>query len=115
MKVIEIDLEAGFASFMEGQTELKDDPEKAIAFLNEMIDKLRADVARDELRKLETDKLPVKLLGEDGNAAFLIGRCSKVMRRNGVSKEARDAFMKEATASDYDHVLQTIDRYFEIE
>lgn len=53
----------------------------------------------------------VQLSGEDGNAFFIIGRTTRAMRRGGVSKEERDAYVKEATSGDYDHLLTTTMRW----
>ena len=48
----------------------------------------------------------VKLVGQDGNAFFILARVHGAMRRAGVVKEERDLFNKEATSGDYDHLLQ---------
>lgn len=50
----------------------------------------------------------VKLSGNDGNAFFIIGRVTKALRRAKVSQEDIDAFLQEAMAGDYDHLLQTV-------
>ncbi|MGH6819605.1 MAG: hypothetical protein ACREDU_01950 [Methylocella sp.] len=57
----------------------------------------------------------VQLSGEDGNAFAIIGRCLRAMRRAGLSAEEREAFSREATAGDYDHVLQTAMKWFDWE
>lgn len=54
----------------------------------------------------------VKLVGEDGNAFAILGRCSTAARRAGVSKEDRDAFLKEAMSGNYDHLLMTCMEWF---
>ena len=56
----------------------------------------------------------VKLIGEDGNAFSILGKVSKALKRNGYKKEADD-FLKEATSGDYDHLLQTCNKYVHIE
>lgn len=53
----------------------------------------------------------VKLVGEDGNAFAILGRVVKAMRVAGLSKEVQDAYYKEATSGDYDHLLQTTLRW----
>lgn len=58
--------------------------------------------------------LKVTLIGEDGNAFFIIGRVSKELRRAGVPEEDVTAFRKEAMSGDYDHVLQTVMKYVHI-
>lgn len=49
----------------------------------------------------------VLLIGRDGNAFTIIGRVSRALRRAGVPPSEIDRFRGEATAGDYDHVLQT--------
>ena len=63
----------------------------------------------------EESKPKVKLLGEDGNAFSIIGRCSRVARRAGWSPERIKEFQDEATSGDYDKVLQTAMKYFDVE
>ena len=61
-----------------------------------------------------TPKYPdvhVQLTGEDGNAFFIMGRVARALRRAGVSTEEISAYYKEATAKDYNHVLQTTMRW----
>ena len=53
----------------------------------------------------------VELVGEDGNAFAILGRVMKAMRVAGLSKEVQDAYYKEATSGDYDHLLQTTLRW----
>ena len=50
----------------------------------------------------------VRLVGEDGNAFAILGRCQHAARKAGWSKEQIDAFMKEATSGDYNHLLATV-------
>jgi len=49
----------------------------------------------------------VVLVGEDGNAFFILGKVMKALRRADVSPEEISEFQKEATSGDYDHLLQT--------
>lgn len=51
--------------------------------------------------------IKVQLTGNDGNAFMVLGLVNKALKRAGVPKEETDAFMTEATAGDYDHLLQT--------
>jgi len=57
----------------------------------------------------------VRLVGEDGNAFAILGAVSKALRRAGVASDEVAAFYKEATAGDYDHLLQTAMRWVEVE
>lgn len=64
-----------------------------------------------------TPKYPdifVTLTGHDGNAFVVLGRCSQVAREAGLSEDEIAAFMAEATAGDYDHLLQATMRWFEV-
>lgn len=56
----------------------------------------------------------VVLTGQDGNAFAILGRCRAAARDAGLSDEDIAAFMDEAMAGDYDHLLQTAMRWFEI-
>ena len=57
----------------------------------------------------------VKLVGEDGNAFAILGRVNRALRKAGASKEEQQAFQKEATAGDYNHLLQTAMKWVEVE
>lgn len=59
--------------------------------------------------------IKVKLLGEDGNAFFILGRCLQAMRRAGISEKERDEFRKEATSGNYDYLLATCFKWFDVE
>ncbi len=56
----------------------------------------------------------VRLVGEDGNAWAILGRVSAALKRAGIGKEESDAFFAEATAGDYDHLLQTAMRWVDV-
>ena len=65
-----------------------------------------------------TPKYPnvtVRLVGEDGNAFFIIGRVGAALRRAGVPNEEIEAFRREAMSGDYDNVLATCLRWVEVE
>jgi len=55
----------------------------------------------------------VKLVGEDGNAFAILGRCSKAARRAGLSGDEIKEFTNEATSGDYDNLLMTCMKYFD--
>lgn len=59
--------------------------------------------------------ITVSLVGEDGNAFMVLGLVSRALRRGGVSDEERKAFFDEAMASDYDHLLQTVMAWVNVE
>lgn len=56
----------------------------------------------------------VKLSGNDGNAYAIIAACARAAKKAGWSEEKIAAFKKEAMSSDYDHLLQTAMRQFEV-
>jgi hypothetical protein len=56
----------------------------------------------------------VRLTGTDGNAFFILGRVSKAAERAGVSQADVDQFMNEAMSGDYDHLLATCVKYFDV-
>ncbi|MCP1167348.1 hypothetical protein [Limimaricola litoreus] len=62
-----------------------------------------------------TTKYPhikVKLIGEDGNAYAIVGRCRQAGRRAGLSNDELSRFVDEAFSSDYDNVIITALRWF---
>jgi hypothetical protein len=56
----------------------------------------------------------VTLSGHDGNAFVVLGRCCQAAREAGLAEDEIATFIVEATASDYDHLLQTAIRWFEV-
>lgn len=55
--------------------------------------------------------IKVRLSGEDGNAFAILGRVTRELRRAHVPIEERKKFQAEATATDYNNVLQTVMRW----
>ena len=64
--------------------------------------------------KVRHPEVTVKLTGSDGNAFAILGKVIQAMKRAGIGEEEWDAFMTEATAGDYDHLLQTVMRWVEV-
>ena len=58
--------------------------------------------------------IPVKLVGLDGNAFSILGRCREALRR-GRRMDVWAEFHKEATSGDYDHLLCTVMDYFQVD
>ncbi len=58
--------------------------------------------------------ITVTLTGQDGNAFAVLGRCREAARDAGLSEDEIANFMDEAMAGNYDHLLQTAMRWFEI-
>ena len=57
--------------------------------------------------------IAVKLVGEDGNAFAILGRCYQALVR-ARRRDLWDEFRKEATSGDYNHLLATVCDYFEV-
>jgi len=55
---------------------------------------------------LVRQRVKVRLVGEDGNAFFILGRVTKAMRRADYTQEEIDRYQREATSGNYDHLLQ---------
>ena len=65
--------------------------------------------------KTKTDSKPrVKLTGQNGNAFNLLGICQRVAREAGWSNERVNEFLKEAQSGDYDNLLRTCHKYFDV-
>jgi hypothetical protein len=52
-----------------------------------------------------TQPVDCPLVGEDGNAFFIMGRLDKALRVAGASPEYRKAVQSDMTSGDYDHLL----------
>ena len=63
---------------------------------------------------METNKfnVDVDLVGKDGNA--LLGSCSKAARKAGIEDAEINKFLDEAKQGDYDHLLRTCMKYFNV-
>lgn len=77
----------------------------------------KAAILKEHMGELAADceRPTVVLLGDDGNAAFIVGKCMKAARHAGWTQVEIDAFVAEATSGDYNNVLQTAMKYFEVE
>ena len=61
-------------------------------------------------RPAMTPKYPdieVQLVGGDSNAFVILGTVTRALHRAGVDRAEQEAFIDEATAGDYDHLLAT--------
>lgn len=58
----------------------------------------------------------VQLTGEDGNAFAILGRVKRALRKGGAATpDDVAAFIEEATAGDYDHLLRTCMKWVNVE
>ncbi len=58
--------------------------------------------------------LTLKLTGTDGNAFAILGKAQRVLRDAGRNAEWK-TFEAEATSGDYNHLLQTAMKWFDVE
>jgi hypothetical protein len=59
-------------------------------------------------------EIRVRLVGEDGNAFAILGRCQRAAREAGLPQDEISRFFAEATAGDYDTLLVTAIRWFDV-
>lgn len=65
--------------------------------------------------EMDNEKPVVKLLGKDGNAYAIIGACRRAGRKAGWSNEQLEELVAEMTSGDYNHLLVTAMRHFDVE
>jgi hypothetical protein len=61
------------------------------------------------------DRPKVKMLGEDGNVFFIIGRCHKAAMRAGWTEEQWKPVYNDMQSGNYDHALQVMMTHFDVE
>jgi hypothetical protein len=61
-----------------------------------------------------TDKPKVKLVGEDGNAFYILGACQRAAKEAGWPAERIKAVMDEARSGDYNNLLATAMKHFDV-
>jgi len=57
----------------------------------------------------------IQLIGLDGNAFSILGRCRSAMKRARLPEFEINEFTKEATSGDYNHLLATCVEWFNVE
>ena len=57
--------------------------------------------------------IKVKLLGNDGNAFYILGTVKRALEKAGYRDLAKQ-YMKEATTGDYNHLLAVTQEYVEV-
>lgn len=63
----------------------------------------------------EPVKPKVKMVGEDGNAFAILGRCLKAARKAGWTPEQVQAFRERATSGDYNRLLAAVMEAFDVD
>ena len=61
------------------------------------------------IRKKQESKPVIDLTGPQGNAFFLMGQATRWAKELGLDATA---ILEEMKASDYEHLVQTFDKYF---
>jgi hypothetical protein len=69
---------------------------------------------RKEMSEIKYPDVKVKLTGTDGNAFAIMGAVQKALRKAGASQTELDAYYKESTSGDYDHLLRTAGRWVKV-
>ncbi len=67
-----------------------------------------------DILKNATCKPSVKLVGSDGNAFAILGRCRVAAQNAKWTDDEINTFVTEATSGDYDHLLVTVCSYFDV-
>lgn len=61
-----------------------------------------------------SDKPTLKLVGTNGNAFAIMGEARRVAKKAGWSEDEIEAVTDEAMTGDYDHLLQTMMKHFQV-
>jgi hypothetical protein len=68
------------------------------------------------MNETNTDTKPtVELLGHDGNAFAIMACCNRAWREHYGTGDGWEEVQNEMVAGDYDHLLQTVLKYFDVE
>jgi hypothetical protein len=59
--------------------------------------------------------ISANLIDQNSNAFFILGTVRRALNHAGVSAEEITKFQQEATSGDYDHLLQTVQRWVNVE
>lgn len=59
-------------------------------------------------------KPELKLIGEDGNVFYILGKATREARRAGWDEEKIKKFQEEAMSDDYSHAIQICMEYFNV-
>ena len=69
-----------------------------------------------EISPALTQHIEVQLTGKDSNGFMILGNCREELMRSDVAnkKEVWDVIHAEATSGNYDHLLQTAMKWFNV-
>lgn len=65
--------------------------------------------------KPKADRPTLSIIGRDGNAFGILASAQRAGRDAGWPKEKIDAIMKEAMSGNYDELLSTMTKYFDVQ
>ncbi|MDO4566103.1 MAG: hypothetical protein Q4B42_02115 [Oscillospiraceae bacterium] len=60
-------------------------------------------------------KPKMNLVGEDGNIFAILGRASRLLKREGMHEEAKEMFERVTSSGSYDEALCIVSEYVETE
>jgi hypothetical protein len=63
---------------------------------------------------MKEQKPKLKLVGEDGNAFFILGKAFQAAKKAGWTKEQIEEFKAKATSGDYNNLLAVCMEYFDV-
>ena len=72
-------------------------------------------MGRYKMKDVKYPDITVQLVGKDGNAFAILGRCRMAMKKAQIPEEEISKFTKEATSGNYDHLLTTCIEWFNVE
>jgi len=74
---------------------------------------------REKIQAMEMKQRPlrpaVKLIGNVGNAFYILGACKRAAKEAGWTDERWVEFRTKATDGDYDRLLRVVMEYFDVE
>lgn len=65
--------------------------------------------------EIKYPNVEVELIGQDGNAFAILGAVKKALKKNNVPQAEIDLYFAEATAGDYNHLLQVTMKWVTIQ
>lgn len=71
-------------------------------------------IADDKAAFPKFPNVKVQLVGQNGNSFVILGLCGRAAKKAGLTKEQIDEFHKEAMGGDYDNLLCTCMKWFDV-
>lgn len=65
--------------------------------------------------EIPSNRPPVRLVGVNGNAFSILGHCQRAARAAGWTPEQIEAWRTEAMSGDYDYLLGSAMKYFDVD